>query len=174
MTPHDQMMKIRDLDISPDVRVGLCDDGRVAIFRYESNGNVEIDESALCAALAQHGIPAVEFDWWSPNCGDFQPDDDGDMYLVEYGRPILNQEAIQRGSRYNCEIIGDLSSGYWWYVSEKDISVFQDTSTGVCFYAWNGRVEDHDSAEKSAEYLTIDEAIEAAIRIWNEGCDDEA
>jgi hypothetical protein len=56
-------------------------------------------------------------------------------------------------------------NGYFWENSSAGISAFEDTSEGASrWYAWLGEVDDHDTAEQTGVYPTLDEAIAALNR----------
>lgn len=56
-------------------------------------------------------------------------------------------------------------NGYFWTNDDETISAFEDTSEGASrFYAWNGSTDDHDDAEQTDVYPTLDEAIAALDR----------
>lgn len=51
-------------------------------------------------------------------------------------------------------------NGYFWTNGDETISAFEDTSEGHSqFYSWAGSIDDHDTAEQSAVFPTLDEAI---------------
>lgn len=55
-------------------------------------------------------------------------------------------------------------NGYFWTNDDETVSAFEDTSEGYSqFYAWSGDIDAHDTAEQTAVYTTLDEAV-AAVR----------
>lgn len=53
-------------------------------------------------------------------------------------------------------------NGYFWTSDDESISAFEDTSEGYSqFYAWKGSADDHDDAEQTAVFTTLEEALAA-------------
>lgn len=53
-------------------------------------------------------------------------------------------------------------NGYFWTNGDETVSAFEDTSEGYSqFYSWAGTIEDHDDAEHSDVFRSLDEAINA-------------
>ncbi len=51
-------------------------------------------------------------------------------------------------------------NGYFWTNGDETVSAFEDTSEGYSqWYAWSGSTDDHDRADHSAVFLTLDEAV---------------
>ena len=65
--------------------------------------------------------------------------------------------------RITC-VSDDHENGNIWYIPDLDISVFEDTQGGSehhAFYAWRGTWDDHDRAEQTESFPTLDEAVDA-------------
>lgn len=69
--------------------------------------------------------------------------------------------------RYHTEKVGENSNGNYLYCADSDVTVFEDVTEGPAYYAWNGDADQHDAAAKTGLYETADEAIDAAIAIYN-------
>lgn len=53
-------------------------------------------------------------------------------------------------------------NGYFWTNGDETVSAFEGASEGASrFYAWIGSVDEHDEADQTDVYPTLDEAVAA-------------
>lgn len=66
----------------------------------------------------------------------------------------------------NLEKMGENQNGNIYYNYDEHISVFEDhQGESPSYYAWRGDWETHDWAEHTRAYSSMDEAVDAAMKI---------